>query len=486
MSLFSDIFNNISNSLPSLPAFDPIGELGTSISNIQETIAASTKQPDPEPEKSKSKSGENMPTPQTAEDSFKQALKDAENNPDTGGTQTLPDGSTITVNQVYANVGEVKFVNSKSSWAAGSGYIATSRELTAEELQATAYLYNNWDRTTAGGGSGLTYNQAVQEVSALDKAPEIVYHSSSSVYKAPADSIPKTYTPDPDVITLSDAHIINGVKIASKIPKEVGFLRIFPLFAGLAGSKAVDTQNAAIDTAVTWRNDQYTKADTLITNGDTAEGAAAFASALLADCVLPLDLANVMSKTFQGRTSEITDDDRFAAGIDAVVLAIDIATMGVGAIPAGILKGAFKPGIKTGLRIIGLGAGATPAVMDLLDDDDNTSDISDQDPGSKTKKQTIYTEDPDTTSDTQTLPDTEDPDTTSDTPAQTGGGFWDTQTIGGIYSVGGAGVSTQADKITESYLIPAIIAGVALLILSIVYIAISKPSTKGGNHGIQS
>lgn len=253
---------------------------------------------------------------------------------------------------------------------------------------------------------------------------------------------------------------------------------MLPLLAGLAGSKAVNTETSVIDTVVTWRDDQYAKSAPLIEAGNNAGAAATFASAFLVDCVLPVDLANVMSKTFQGKSDEITDDDIFAAGIDAIVLAIDIATFGIGAIPVNILKGGAKLGIKAGLRGAGVIVGGTPIILNLLDDDD--PEVI-PDPPVKDKDKDF--DDGGDTGDNSPTDENPSDDSTDPTITQTGGGFWDTQTIGGSFYTAGAGVSLQSDKTVESYLMPAIIAGAALLILGVAYVVISKISTKGANHG---
>ncbi len=242
-----------------------------------------------------------------------------------GYTQNV-DGTEITVNKVYDTVDGIKFVNAQDSYASGSGYVSTSKELDAEEKLATAYQYNHWSETSAGGGTGLSLSKALKA--------------------ATAGSVFATATPvatlETEAANAPTFDLVGGLSTLAGI-HPLG--QLYNAISNLGGS----TQGGGITIPtldeIKKDNPVSNMISGVISTRDAAydSGGLAFVPAAAADILLPLDLANTGNKLFTGET--VTTEDWIYAGIDAACLVGGALSLGAGYVPLRALA--------TGLKVTG-------------------------------------------------------------------------------------------------------------------------------------
>ncbi|WP_319379508.1 nitrogenase component 1 [uncultured Methanocorpusculum sp.] len=295
-----------------------------------------------------------------------------------GYTQNV-DGTEITVNKVYDTVDGIKFVNSggtidkngnylPGSYASGSGYVATSRELDAEEKLATAYQYNHWSETSAGGGTGLSLSKALKAATA------------GSVF---ATATPAAATLEKDAATTPTFDLVGGLSTLAGI-HPLG--QLYTAITNLGGSGGGGITIPSLD-EIKKDNPVSNMISGVISTRDAAydSGGLAFVPAAAADILLPLDLVNTGNKLFTGET--VTTEDWIYAGIDALTLAGGALSLGAGYVP---LRGLAK-GLKVGGKLLNVSGilGSVGLLFGGLGSEDSEGD------GDKSTNPTLIT-DPDT------------------------------------------------------------------------------------------
>ena len=379
---------------------------------------------------------------------------------------------------------------------------------------------NSSTTTPATTGGNARSNNAVNS----KYTTETPVHSSAKEYTNPADTVPKTTAPATETKPENKVYDAGSQHAAQSYAVETGFQKNIEAATQIMENTA--NENSVIpfvDTAISWRNEQYDKAAEYIESGNIAGGAAAIIPPFLADVVLPLDALNVTNKlgalvAGTSETANLSEYELQVGGIDAVISAIPI----IG--PAQrLIKTASKAfatsGAKTAetatskaLKEIAEETGESAISKTVKEGAEETAEYAVKSTGAYKVARTVdnvavplmgtaatfaisettANETPEETPEETTTPSPFDFSEVPETDIWNSGNFWE----GGTADAGetswinygtdeeagttSAGIDTEIDRIIKDYTAPALIALAALAALAVMNYALSKGGKPNG------